>query len=556
MANVKPKKITKARANKEFELGRKAAKAGDWHSVAKHLLVAWEVYSDDLPLLTVLSHALVQLGARSQAIELLEKTLQRHKATPDICAIMLQMALEMTMYDVAVKIGRILIEIDPQTPGHYINLASALAGAEEYDAGISMLQAVIPMFPEVSGLWNVLGSLVQQRDGREASKAFFHESIRLDPKNFKAYSNLAGAEEDQTKRHEIITEAIKLEPKNPEPHLINAFCLMHMGRLKEAFKEYEFRMDPSRKLGQSLSYTHKVPRWDGSSLAGKTLMVTGEQGIGDEVAFAPLLHRVYKEAEKLYIGCEPRLVSIFQREFPNAVVARHATKSQYGYIYRSFPEIEYAMRDDGLEIDWAVPIASLPGYFWEGPEDIEEFPDGYLSADPALATEFAKKIAGAGKGLKVGIVWRSGNITGIRKRSYLNLEQMLPILATKGVTFFSLQYTNVREELEAFEKEHGIKIHTFDGVDMKNDIESNLAIMANLDLVLGAPTSPLSFAASLGVRTWWMCEMEPWWRYGFDGGRPKFLPQGKYFTQGEERGNWDKPVEDVRAALADMLDAG
>ncbi len=547
-------KVSLSQAKSAKELGRRAASEGNWPEAVKQLLVAWEVFSDDLAILTVLSHALVQLGVREKAIEVLERTLQRHQPTPDICAIMLQMAVEMSMYEVAVKIGYVLIELDPKSPGHYVNLASALGGMEELDAGIDMLQNVIPLFPEHSDLWNVLGTLVQRRDGREQSKVFFHEAIRLDPNSFKAINNLAGAVTDIGERRELSAKAIELQPDHPEPHIIKGFCDMHFGDLRSGFEEYEWRLDARRRLGQSITYTHKVPRWDGSSLKGKSLFVTGEQGIGDEILFAMLIKRVYEEAEQLYIGCEPRLVSIFQRQFPKAVVAPSATQNKYGYIYRSFPEIELAIQNEGLEIDWAVPIASMPKYFWHSVEDIEEFPGGYLSAAPELSKSFGARIAAAGEGLKVGLSWRSGNVSGQRKSSYLSLEQWLPVLKTPGVQFFSLQYTDVSKECADFEQEHGIKIHQFEDVNMKQDIEANLAIIDNLGLVMGAPTSPLSYAASLGKTTWWLSELEPWWRFGFDEGRPKFLPQGRFFTQeGQPEPGWGEPVEKVRQALSDLL---
>ncbi|NVJ97575.1 MAG: hypothetical protein HWE25_05445 [Alphaproteobacteria bacterium] len=551
-AKSKPK-ISKSQADKEIALGKKASQKRDWPVAVKHLLRAWEYYSDDLALLTILSHALVQLGVREKAIEVLEKTLSRHEPTPDICAIMLQMALEMSMYDTAVKIGRALIELDPNTASHYVNLGSALAGADQLDAGIDMLKNVIPIFPEHSGLWNVLGHTVQKRDGREASKVFFEEALRLNPKSFKAMNNLAFVEMDTKKRLALAERGLKVHPDTPELHISKAFCLMHDGDLVNGFEEYEWRLDPRRKLGQTLIYTHKVPVWDGSSLKGKSLFVTGEQGIGDEILFSIMLERVYEEAEKLYIGCEKRLVTIFERRFPNATVVPGATKSAYGYIYRSYPDIEYAIRDEGLEIDWAVPIASLPRYYWKSIEDIPEFPEGFLHADKGLKKALAERISSVGEGLKVGIAWRSGHMTIERSRAYLSLEKLLPVLQQKGVHFFSLQYTDVREEVEAFEKAHGIKIHRFDDIDMKKNIEANLAIAENLDLVLGAGVSPLTFAASVGTPTWWMTELQPWWRFGCEEGRPKFLPQGRFFTQEGRLGSWDGPVDDVRLALADFV---
>ena len=83
---------------------------------------------------------------------------------------------------------------------------------------------------------------------------------------------------------------------------------------------------PSAPLGLSLGAPRPLaaerlaPVWDGSSLADKTILVYGEQGIGDEIMFASCLPELIEQADRCLVACEPRLVPLFRRSFPTATV--------------------------------------------------------------------------------------------------------------------------------------------------------------------------------------------------------------------------------------------
>jgi hypothetical protein len=66
-----------------------------------------------------------------------------------------------------------------------------------------------------------------------------------------------------------------------------SICLIGMGRLAEGFKEYEIRHAPEFRA-RLLHYT-KAPIWRGEDLAGKRILIVGEQGLGDELMFANIL---------------------------------------------------------------------------------------------------------------------------------------------------------------------------------------------------------------------------------------------------------------------------
>lgn len=512
------KTISKPEAEKALRAAEKAARKMNWEKTAKHLLIAWDAAPNDLGILTLLAHSLVQLGVREKAIAVLERALKYHEPTPDICAIMLELAVNMEFHDIAIRIGHQLIAMEAERPTNFVNLATAYSGAERYDEGIEMLQAVLPRFPNNSDLWNVLATMVRLRDGVDAADVFFEESLKNDPNNFKALSNYS--QSLMTKRKldealEVDMRAIKANPKSPEPRLGAATVLFTKGRLEEGWEYYGFRLDPRRKLSQNTIYTHGLPEWKGEPLAGKAIFVTAEQGIGDELMFGNYLPFLYEEADKLIIGCTDRLVSIYRRRFPDAIVATYRDIIKQAYRYRVFPDVEKPMAAGELKIDYAIPVASSPMFAWRKTEDIKPHPDGFIGPDPERAADFADRLNAISDKPKIGLAWRSGNMQGARAAAYATIDDLGPILELKDrVDFINLQYGDSEEERRRAKELFDVDIHHFEDVDLKMDIEANLAIMANCDLVVAAPSAPAMFSMSCGVSTVLITPNGPWWTFG------------------------------------------
>lgn len=197
---------------------------------------------------------------------------------------------------------------------------------------------------------------------------------------------------------------------------------------------------------------YPIPPWNG----GRTekLYVIGEQGIGDEVFFASCIPEATKRANVVF-ECQPRLESIFQRSFGVETVSSDIKGSTR--FKRDLPEGVTA---------W-VPLADLPRMFRTR---VDHFPGTpYLKPDPFQVARFE-----AYRG-RQGISWRGaqGSIHEIMK---------LP-----GV---SLQYDRSWDE-DVEEPD----------LDLRNDVEGLLGLLANLSRVVTVSTSVAHFAAASGIET-------------------------------------------------------
>lgn len=557
-----PSKAVLSEAGISLKELRKALKEGqlyaakeEWDKAIPPLLKAWEVLPDDIPIITLIAHGLARLGVREQAIAVLERALAVSEPTEELLSVMGTLAQEMEIYHVSEKLWLQLISMNPRGPNYYVNLATAYTGLGKLDESIEMLQQVLPLFPENSDLWNVLATQVRERDGVDAADVFFEEALRLNPNDLKIVSNYAmsfGRRNQFDKALELNLRSIEINPNIPEPHIGAGQILFQQGRMKEAWPHYEYRLNTRRKQNQVQIYTHGLPDWNGENLEGKTLFVTAEQGIGDEVMFGNYLPFLYDRAEKLIIGCEHRLLSLYRRRFPNAMVDFHVDQFKQGYRYRYFPNVQKQVHEGLLHVDFAIALASAPKFEWDDVGRIKSHNDPLLVPDSELSKKYSAMLQGISNKPKVGLSWRSGITSGARLGEYATVDDLKPLFDLNDkVDFINLQYGDCAAELEDMENKFGVKVHQMPDVDLKKDIEANVAIMSNCDLMVSPCSAPGMFAMSAGVPTIVMSSLDPWWRFGED--KEVLFVKDAQFVFGKPESDWIEIATQVRDKISEKL---
>ena len=258
--------------------------------------------------------------------------------------------------------------------------------------------------------------------------------------------------------------------------------------------------------------------WQGEDLKGKTLFLVAEQGIGDEILFACAFRELASRGAHLVIGCTERLVTIFQRSFPDAHV--HAFTDTVHDLSRTrrFPGVESAVQAGELQIDYILPFASALQYLWQELSDIPSFHDPYIKADDKLIAHYRRKIAEVTDHKPLIFSWRSGKFTIERKKEYINIDNMIKVLRGQDRKVLSVQYSATEQEMVVLREALGDQLIELPDVDFRNDIEANLAIMQCAELMLGPLTAPTMFAAASGVPCWAIGPILPWWAFGLRNG--------------------------------------
>lgn len=553
MSNRKKKSggLSRGQYLKLIRKGKKVYKEGKWEEALNYFWKAWSEGDRvaDVNTLTVISDLLVKVGKREQSLTFLQKAVDQYGESAEICQVSATLASHMGMYDIAEKLLRRAIEMDPSSPVYYNNLASAMEKQGRCDEAIDMLQQVIPVFPDNSDLWNVLGVIVNHHiDGRTA-RQFYEEALRLSPDSLKVVNNMALISETVDEGVEITERAIEIDPTNPEPHLGMSHYMFHLGNMKRGWEEYSWREASKRKqaFGQGTHYTHNIPKWEGEDLTGKSLLVAAEQGIGDEIYFSAAIKEVADQVDHLYIGVDERLISVYQRSFPEARVVAHQNVQHTGYAFRAFIELENEIKAGELEIDYAIPVGDLCSRFWTDKDQLPQYEGGFLKADPKLVKKFQKRLAEFEDKTLVGVCWSSGNVSASRLEHYMTLETMVKGIDAKDVVFVNLHYADVKDEIAAVEESTGIQVVNWDDVDLKKDLESVFAIIECLDVVVSAGSAPAAMSFAIGTPTLVFARMYVHWLYG-NSEQAGVFPHGKIFLA-EKYQPWDEALEKINANI-------
>ena len=436
----------------------------------------------------------------------------------------------------------------PDDPEAANNLACAIRDQGRPDEAIEVLRPAIVKTPDNPMLWNTMGTIVADSGDFANAKVFFGEALRLSPDFPKARHNLANVMlmsddlEGALAEIQAAIEAVKAEDDRQMMRLARSSILHCLGRVGEGWDEYESRLHP--QFSGRTAFAIDRPRWaPGADLAGKSLLVVGEQGLGDEVLFAnivpDLIERLGPEG-KLSLAVETRLVALFQRSFPTATVAAHATYDVGGRLNRVVPFL-----DDGPAFDLWSPIASLMREFRR---TVEAFPSrrSFLVADPERVAHWRKVLETAPPGPKVGLLWKSAITRDHRHRYFSPFAAWAPVLAIEGVSFVNLQYGDCADELAAARRDLGVEIWSPPGIDLRQDLDDVAALCCAMDLVLGFSNATFNLAAACGAPNYLISTPGAWPRLGTTSypwypATRVFLPPGF--------GQWEPLMAEVAEAL-------
>jgi tetratricopeptide (TPR) repeat protein len=323
-----------------------------------------------------------------------------------------------------------------------------------------------------------------------------------------------------------LRRALELRPGWVAAEWNLALALLGAGQLREGWEWFESRW---AQIGLAVDRGLPWPLWRGESLEGKRILVWREQGLGDEILFAGCVPDLVEQGAKVTLAVDPRLVSLLARSFPGADVV--------------------ADRDwDDRLFDYHAPIGGLPRWL-RG--DRADFPErwSYLQPDRGHLAAWRERLAPLGSGLKVGLCWRSGLRAGGRDRFYCPLDAHDPLFALPDLTWINLQYDDCEAELGAVERRRGVRVHRWDDVDLKHDLERVAALTWHLDLVISAPTAVGSLSGALGIETWQVEAGNDW--TGFGERRSPWMPGVTMYRRAPGDRAWNGVIRTIADSLVE-----
>lgn len=493
------------------------------------------------------------LGDYPTALKAYETALQLIPEQVEIANDLGRLAHRMGMHAQAEKLFRHFLARHPNSPDCANNLACVLRDEHRYEEAIELLRPAIVANPETAALWNTMGTIVTEQGDPQNAEIFYNEAIRLQSDFGRAIYNLGCAltfmerADEALARIDRALELVRSEADRQLMTVARSTALLIGGRLGEGWDTYEARLHPA--YANTMAFQVDAPRWSpDDDLAGKSLLVVAEQGLGDEILFANVLPDVLETLGpdgRLTIAVEPRLVPYFQRSFPQATVGPHAVYQAGRSKVWTLPFVE-----DFSQFDRWTPIASLMRGFRRSLGDFPARP-GYMTPDPQRVAHWRGVLGEqAPAGPRIGLLWKSAITDGARHRFFSPFAQWGSVLRAEGACFVNLQYGDCSAELAQAKRDLGVTVWNPPGIDLKQDLDEVAALCAAMDLVVGFSNATFNIAAAAGTPAWLISTPGAWPRLGTD--RYPWYPQARAFVM-PAFGDWSPVMESVGEALRAWL---
>jgi tetratricopeptide (TPR) repeat protein len=487
---------------------------------------------------------------------------------------LLQRAVELfnaNKFAEAADVAEQVLVADPKNVHALRIIGVAARKAKEFSRAGRLLDSAIQLSPAHAVLYFERGlTWLEQNRHREAYECFL-QSTRIDPKFQPAFVNVSAILEQQERVEEAMQWARHAADLKPNCFLAQynlANTLRECGRVSDAIVHYNRAAELSPEYAKArwnLGISHVLlghfdeawplfelrevaeevkldkytqPRWDGSPLTGKTIVVHAEQGVGDEVLFASCFPEVISQAGKTILVCEQRLLKLFARSFPTATVHGWARRKDWSPMPIAEP------------VDFQIPAGSLPLHFRKSAESFPQR-ESFLIADSGLVAGWKRRFASLGDGLKIGVSWRAGGKANEGRKRTIPLTKWQEILTAPHVHFVNLQYSDSSDDLAEIKSQFGVQVHDWEQGDPLVDMDSYAAKVAALDLVISVGNAAVHLAGALGTPAWTMLPRVPSWRWMVTGEVSPWYSSVRLFRQPRRR-EWQPVIRQIAARLRDV----
>ena len=375
-------------------------------------------------------------------------------------------------------------------------------------------------------LWNQIGMSLAEMERDDDAEKWYCRALQRGPTDV-TYSSLASIyakKGDPRKAVWAAEEALKLNPSSDEAKWNGALALLKLHQWKMGWEWYDTMLGAPKLRPHPPSLEGiDLPLWDGK---GGNVLITGEQGLGDEIMFASMLPEAIRDAEEVILSVEPRLIGLFQRSFPEAVVVSRRGKN--------------LVLPREIKITHRMAMGSLGGLYRNDDSDFPGTP--YLKPCPhrsAMWRALMDKLPGK----RVGLMWRGG-VGGLDEGlRTLNLHEMTDLL-NRDVSWVSLNHlAGASEECERFYDQTGVMIHHYPFVH-SSDYDDTAALVSQLDAVVTVTATVAHIAGALGVETHVLVPSKPQWRYGAEGDTMPWYKSLKLYRQTDKWPFEEIPVGD------------
>jgi len=466
-------------------------------------------------LLTSGEHAAADIAAR-QAVTLAPDLATVHCDLGDVHHARGAHAAAATRY-------RVAIALQPGLAVAHCHLSNALYDLAEFEDAAEAAASALAIAPDDADAHCNLGNALQPLLRFGAAERAYREALRLKPQSAPFLSNLGVVLTAQGRLDEALAvqrQALAVAPEFVDANYNHAVSLLMAGEYEAGWRQYEWRW----RLPWSAPRDFVQPVWSGESLAGRTILLHPEQGLGDTlqmVRYAPL---VAARGGRVVLEVQQPLLRLLRGLSGSVEVVASGEKLP--------------------PFDIHCPLFSLPRLFGT---TLATVPcASYIAADPELAGVWSARL-GSRTDLRVGLVWAGAERIGrhVNRERSVPLAQFSALAGLPNIRFYSLQKGDAAEELRA--APFGLDV--IDLLGHVADFADTAALIAQLDLVISVDTSTAHLAAAMGKPVWLLSRYNGCWRWLTGRSDSPWYPSVMVHRQSTP-GDWREVFAQLRANLA------
>jgi tetratricopeptide (TPR) repeat protein len=397
--------------------------------------------------------------------------------------------------------------------------------------GETRIRAALAKRDDVPDFFNNLGLCLRAQGRLEEAVAEYRKALDRNPAYAPAWSNLGLDLHKLGHLDEAVdafNRALALDASLTQARFSRALALLTLGDYAHGWAEYESRMRcPEYAAGYRLPAMTARPRlWQGEVLAGKSLLLIAEQGIGDTLQFIRYVKPLADQGASvgLYVR-QAHVVGLLRNvDGLSAVYTGDAATPAYDYFCHLLSLPRLCDTHSLADIPVAVPYLSAP-------DDRRAYWRQRLDAMPAR--------------LRVGLSWAGSPGNPDDRNRSCSLKALAELFELPGIAWINLQLGAGREELQA------MQTPILDWGDEQTDFAETAALMAELDLVITVDTSIAHAAGALACPVWIMLQYIADFRWLLDRPDSPWYPSARLFRQAHP-GDWSGVAAALRGALAEF----
>ena len=462
----------------------------------------------------------------------------------------------------AVEIIQTVLDLDPNNADNWNNLGLAYGGLGNSQRAIESISKAIEINPNQFLFKNNLALQYRGLGNYEKAVEYMREAIAIEekPQLWLNLGGIYGEMKNIAEAKKCFESALKLDNQYAAAYVDLAFVYHLLGDWKNGFAAYEWRFlyYPQMKFYHNSYDMNKL--WDGKqSVAGKRVLIYGEQGLGDIIQFSRYAKNLKELGAHVIVHCPNNLDSIIKRI---EGVDETTNKDIINKTDESFPnyDLQFAMM-------------SFPHLL--NTDQISGKP--YIKPTTTEFKNYMKKEYG--KTFNIGIVWAGSPAHPHDKKRSIPLKHFRSIYEIEGVKLFSLQmggakrqygvtYRNMESDvaslndvcLEKFQPENGVVDYNEDAEDMKivdltnmiQSFEDTATILCGLDMLICCDTATAHLAGAMGVPVWIAVPFNPDWRWTLKGDTTPWYDSMRIYRQ-EERDQWEPVFEKIQRDLYEVV---